>query len=82
MASTAAGREESETQKPKCIPAQLTDEAHGTPATPLSVACIQTSRLIPPTAVQCRVIENAHRRLSLLVYCLHVPGRQHIEGGG
>lgn len=27
MASAAAGREESETQKPKCIRAQLTDEA-------------------------------------------------------
>lgn len=39
---------EMETQKPECIPARITAEAHSTPAQPLSVACIQTSRLIPP----------------------------------
>lgn len=83
MASTAAGREEGETQKPKCIPTQLPEEACGTPAKPLSVARIQTRRLIPPPppppAVQCGVIENAHIRLSLLLYFVHVPGRQRIE---
>lgn len=82
MASAAAGRTQTETQKLKCIPAQQTDKARGTPAKPLGVACIQTSRLIPPTAVQCGVIENAHMRLALLLYGAHLPGRQRIEGVG